>query len=115
MTVLTRSTVAVLIAGLMTASFAAPARAETADAAVNALIGELAKGNPKAAWDAMPASYQKDVTELIHTGAGKVDPAVYNKMGALIPAERSSSASSMQATAKASARDSRVCAMTTAP
>lgn len=84
MTSWTRKSFAALVAGVILVNFAAPVRAETADAAVNGVIAELGKGNPKAVWDAMPASYQKDVTEIIHAAAGKVDPGVFTKMSGLM-------------------------------
>lgn len=84
MTAFNRQTFAALVAGAMIVSFAAPVRAETAADTVNGVVTELAKGNPKAVWDAMPASYQKDVTEIIHLAAGKVDPGVMTKMQGLM-------------------------------
>lgn len=88
MTALSRQTFAVLIAGAMIVNFAAPAQAglvvKSPAETVNGVVAELAKGNPKAVWDAMPAQYQKDVADIIHLAAGKVDPGVMTKMQGLM-------------------------------
>ncbi len=53
---------------------------ETADGSVNYVIENLAQNKPEAVWDAMlPASYQQDVTKLVHDFAGKLDAEMYDK------------------------------------
>jgi hypothetical protein len=51
---------------------------KTADAAAKAVIAGLEQNKPVTLWDALPASYQKDVNELVHTAAGKADPELWN-------------------------------------
>lgn len=51
---------------------------KTADAAVKAVVDGLQQNKPGALWDALPASYQKDVNDLVHTAAGKADPELWN-------------------------------------
>ncbi|MDH3583056.1 MAG: hypothetical protein OER86_02445 [Phycisphaerae bacterium] len=60
---------------------AAPPAAPPKDAAgaVQVVIKGLTSNRPRAAWDALPASYQKDVTSLVHGIAEKMDEELYNK------------------------------------
>jgi hypothetical protein len=51
---------------------------KTAEGAVKAVVEGLQQNKPVVLWDALPASYQKDVDELVHTAAGKVDPGLWN-------------------------------------
>jgi hypothetical protein len=51
----------------------AGAAADTPDAAARAIVADLESGNLRAVWDAFPASYQKDVNDLIHTFAASMD------------------------------------------
>jgi hypothetical protein len=51
---------------------------KTADAAVKSVVDGLQQNKPGTLWDALPASYQKDVSELVHTAAGKADPELWN-------------------------------------
>ena len=60
---------------------AAPA---TADAAVKALFDGLAKNDPGALWEFLPASYQKDVTGLVQGFAGQLDAEFYDKSMAVM-------------------------------
>ena len=52
---------------------------ESADEAMRKVISDLGDGNVAAVWDAMPASYQADLSYVLHTGAEKIDPAVWKK------------------------------------
>ena len=52
---------------------------ETADQAVLQITEGLADGRPQVVWHALPASYQQDVTELIHDFGGKMDAEVWNR------------------------------------
>lgn len=61
----------------------APAPA-TADAAMKALMDGIIAKKPQAAWDFLPASYQKDVTGLVQEIGGKVDAELYNKAFAVL-------------------------------
>jgi len=57
---------------------AAPVAA-TADEAVLLVTNGLAEGRPQVAWQALPDSYQRDVTELIHEFAGKMDAELWDR------------------------------------
>ena len=52
---------------------------ESADQAVQNVIKGMGEGNAAAVWNAMPAGYQSDIAFLVHTGAAKMDPVVWNK------------------------------------
>jgi hypothetical protein len=52
---------------------------ETADAAIMAVFEGLKADNPRAAWDFLPASYQKDVNGLVHEFAGKMDAELWSR------------------------------------
>jgi hypothetical protein len=70
------SIAAILIAG------ATPAAAidipETPDGAVVAVLEALAAHHPEAIWHALPPSYQKDITEVTHAYAARMDPKVWD-------------------------------------
>ena len=51
--------------------------ADTPDAAVNALLKEIEAGNLRAVWDALPASYQSDVNDVVHTFAENMDAEMW--------------------------------------
>lgn len=70
-----------LIVGLSLAGCGddAPQVPETADGTVNYVLQNLAEAKPVAFWDVMPASYQADVTSLVHEAAGKLDAEMYDK------------------------------------
>jgi len=53
--------------------------AATPDKAITRVTRGLADGHPEVAWQALPASYQKDITELVHDAAGGVDPELWNR------------------------------------
>ncbi|NIL98426.1 MAG: hypothetical protein GTO53_11045 [Planctomycetales bacterium] len=46
-------------------------------AALQTMITRLASGDLKVMWDSLPASYQKDVTEVVHTFAEHMDAEVF--------------------------------------
>ncbi|CAA6677292.1 MULTISPECIES: hypothetical protein [unclassified Lentimonas] len=54
------------------------------DAAIQTVITEFAQGNGGILWEAMPASYQTDVTTLVKLAGTKVDAEVYDKSFATI-------------------------------
>lgn len=56
---------------------------KTADQAVLRVVNALTENKPIAVWDALPASYQKDVTGLVHSAIAKVDADLYNQSVAL--------------------------------
>lgn len=61
---------------------AAPAPAveipDSPDGTVRAVTAALADRHPEVLWQALPPTYQKDITELTHTFAGRMDPAVWD-------------------------------------
>ncbi len=73
-----------MVAALLAVSLSGTARlaAQTtggADQAVKDVAKGLADGKPVVLWQALPASYQKDVKSLISDAAGQVDPDIYDK------------------------------------
>lgn len=50
----------------------------TPDGTVRAVSAELADRHPEVLWHALPATYQKDITELTHAFAARMDPAVWD-------------------------------------
>jgi hypothetical protein len=54
------------------------------DAAIQTVINEFAKGNGGIIWQAMPTSYQTDVSYLLHLAGSKIDPELYDKSFATI-------------------------------
>ncbi len=69
------------IAGLIVACSPAPAvaaPAESPDQAVLDVARGLSEGRLHVAWDALPASYQNDVTDLVHAYASKMDPELWD-------------------------------------
>ena len=54
------------------------------DAAIQTVITEFAQGNGGILWQAMPASYQSDVTTLVQLAGTKIDPELYDKSFATI-------------------------------
>jgi len=54
------------------------------DAAIQTVITEFAQGNGGILWEAMPASYQGDVTALVKLAGTKIDPEIYDKSFATI-------------------------------
>ena len=54
------------------------------DAAIQTVITEFAKGNGGIIWQAMPTSYQTDVSDLLHLTGSKIDPELYDKSFATI-------------------------------
>lgn len=57
----------------------APPPPDTADGAAKAIVTGLSAHKPVVLWDAMPASYQKDVDGLVKEFAGKMDAELYDK------------------------------------
>jgi hypothetical protein len=51
---------------------------DTPDGTVRAVNSALADRHPEVLWQALPPSYQKDITELTHSFAGRMDPAVWD-------------------------------------
>lgn len=52
----------------------------TPDGAVRAVANGLQADQPRVVWDALPDTYQQDVTDLIHTAAEKMDAELYDKV-----------------------------------
>lgn len=55
-----------------------------ADETVAWVMGGLAEGRPEVLWHALPASYQKDVTKLVHDAADEMDAEVWNRTFAVL-------------------------------
>jgi hypothetical protein len=62
---------------------ATPARAEAPEATVRTVAAGLAAQKPQVVWEALPPTYQRDVTGLVHDFARNLDPAVHAKMVAV--------------------------------
>lgn len=62
-----------------TAGAVAQPSAKSADEAVMRVARGLADGKPETLWQALPASYQKDVTELVRGAAAKIDPDLWQR------------------------------------
>ena len=58
---------------------AVPEPAATADDAVERIAQGLADNRPVVLWHALPESYQRDVTALVHETAEKMDAELWNK------------------------------------
>ncbi len=52
---------------------------DTPDGTVRAVAEGLADSHPEVVWYALPASYQKDVVDLVQLAADTIDPEVYAK------------------------------------
>jgi len=52
---------------------------QSAQKAAQDVLKEIGDGNAAALWDALPATYQNDVSFLLHTVATKIDPDVWDK------------------------------------
>jgi len=61
-----------------------PAPAATADAAAQQVVDGIRTGKPVVVWQALPASYQNDVTGIVHAVAGKLDAEMYDKIFAVL-------------------------------
>jgi hypothetical protein len=57
---------------------------DTPDGTAATVIQEINKGNPRAVWDAMPASYQKDVTDIVHSFGKQMDAEVMSETMGLL-------------------------------
>jgi len=51
---------------------------DTPDGTARAVTAAVADGHPEVLWQALPTRYQKDITELTHAFAGRMDPAVWD-------------------------------------
>lgn len=65
--------------GLMACGSKAPEAAKSPEEAAQRVVDGLKGNKPVALWDALPASYQKDVQGLITEFASKMDAEVYDK------------------------------------
>ena len=93
-----RTVLAMAVAACMTflgCGDSMPSVPNTPDGTVTAVASALADGKPAVLWSAMPASYQKDVTELVQQFAANMDAEVYNKgwdlakkLGAVLKAKK---------------------------
>jgi hypothetical protein len=50
---------------------------DTADAALRAVLEGLHEHHPEVVWDALPASYQQDLNELVHLFAARMHPEAW--------------------------------------
>jgi hypothetical protein len=66
------------------AAAAADPLPKTADAAIQTVIRELAQGNGGILWQALPASYQRDVNTLVQLAGSRIDAELYDQGWALI-------------------------------
>ncbi len=57
----------------------APKTPKTPDAAIQVISQGLNEGKPAVVWEAIPASYQTDVTDLAQTFATTMDAEIYDK------------------------------------
>ena len=55
----------------------------TPDGTVRAVAAGLADRHPEILWQALPPTYQKDISELTHAFAERMDPAVWDAVFAL--------------------------------
>jgi hypothetical protein len=53
--------------------------AETADAAVRAVLDGMNENHPEAFWDFLPESYQGDLNDVVHNFADRMDAELWNK------------------------------------
>jgi hypothetical protein len=56
---------------------------DSPDGTVRFVMEQLAERHPEVVWQALPPTYQKDITELTHTFAAKMDPEVWSAAFAL--------------------------------
>ena len=56
-----------------------PQTPRTPDSAIQVITQGLTEGRPAVVWEAMPATYQTDVTGLAHAFATKMDAEIYDK------------------------------------
>lgn len=61
-----------------------PEPAANPDEAHDRLMQGLAERRPEVLWDALPASYQRDIEGLIHDSVGSVDEELWNKSAAVL-------------------------------
>ena len=52
--------------------------------AIQSLINVTNTGDMGAVWEALPASYQKDINEVVHLAAEKMDKEIYDKIFVLL-------------------------------
>ena len=69
---------AIAVALAATGSAAAAGLPDSPDGTVRAVAEALADRHPEVLWQALPPSYQSDITELTHTFAAKMDPTVWD-------------------------------------
>jgi hypothetical protein len=53
---------------------------DSPDGTITYVAQQVADGNAGVVWDAMPATWQTDVTEITHEFANKMDPDLWNKV-----------------------------------
>ena len=62
---------------------AQPTIPATPDGTVMAVAQNLADNHPEILWEALPASYRTDITELTQLFAAKMDPEIYDRAMAI--------------------------------
>jgi hypothetical protein len=82
---LTKSSLALLccIAALACTGVSGTGKAEipdSPDGTVQVVASELANNRPQILWEALPVSYQQDISQLTHDLANKMDPELYAKL-----------------------------------
>ncbi len=82
----TLSACALGVAALFTLPACSPKASmpEAPDAAMKKIAEDLGDGKAGVLWTAMPASYQKDITEVVREAGTKVDPELYDRGFALL-------------------------------
>ena len=75
------------VVAVLIAAFAVPVIAaeipDSPDGTVRFVMEQLADRHPEVLWQALPPTYQKDITELTHSFAAKMDPDVWSAAFAL--------------------------------
>ena len=53
---------------------------DSPDGTIKVVASELANHRPQILWEALPASYQQDISQITHDFAAKMDPELYNQL-----------------------------------
>lgn len=78
------SATATAAAALAFSSLASAAVPEEPDQLVEYISGQMLENKPQAFWNSLPASYQSDVTEIVHLAGSKLDGDIYNATFSLL-------------------------------
>jgi hypothetical protein len=78
------SMVVMLAAAIALVSIPAAANLpDTPDGTVREVIQSLANRHPEILWQALPPTYQNDITDITHAAADKIDPELWNAVFAI--------------------------------